>query len=110
MASVACLVATKSSYAADCVFFSEPQRFNTTTVDDVIVIGRQPNSPYRVLVVSDSRDTLTEIRACVLDAFATKSRFGRYIQIGSFSNRSDAEAVHRVLRRSGYPSRVTYSR
>lgn len=103
------LVSAKPSQAA-CAFFAEPQRFNTHKEGDVVVIGRQPDSPYRVVVLSEDRDTLSEIRACVLDAFATRSRVGPYIQVGSFNRRGDAEVIRRVLRRSGYQARVTYVR
>lgn len=101
-----------------CEFFSVPQRFNTQVSEEVIIIGPQVGRPYQVLVLSEDPATLAEIRACVLDAFATQSseggvwssRFGRYIQVGSFSRRSDAEVVGRVLNRSGYRARVTYRR
>ncbi|MEM6868791.1 MAG: hypothetical protein AAF528_10465 [Cyanobacteria bacterium P01_C01_bin.121] len=103
-------VASISPSYASCEFFSVPQRFNTETSEDVIVIGHQSGQPYQVVVLSDDQDVLSEIRACVLDAFATRSRFGSYIQVGSFRRRGDAEVVGRILTRSGYSARVTYRR
>lgn len=95
---------------ATCTFFSVPQRYNTQTVDGVIVIGEQRNRPYRVVVLGDDEETLRRIQACVLDAFATRSKFGPFIQVGSFDRRQDAEALRRILRREGYNTRVTYQR
>ncbi len=94
---------------AECVLFSEPQRFNTQTADGVIVIGHQSGRPYRVVVMDGSAATLGRIRTCVLDAYSTRSRIGSYIQIASFSNRQDAETIRRILRSHGYPARVVYS-
>lgn len=116
VSAVTWLASAGSGYA--CEFFSVPQRFNTQVLEDVIVIGGNAGQPYRVVVPSDDPAMLTEIRACVLDAFVTRSshggalpsRFGPYIQVGRFSRRSDAEVVRRVLKRSGYSARVTYGR
>lgn len=115
-----------SPYAAqpECTLFSEPQQFNTQqfegqnqgsdegSVDrgDVIVIGRQPNRRYQVVVIDHSEATLTRLRTCVLDAYLTRSRAGDYIQVASFRRRRDAETVRRILRRAGYRVRVLYRR
>ncbi|MBE9064898.1 SPOR domain-containing protein [cf. Phormidesmis sp. LEGE 11477] len=95
---------------AACRLFSEPQRFNTQVVGDVIVIGYQPNRPYRVVVQDGSAATLARLRGCVLDAYLTRSPAGSYIHIASFSQRQDAETIRRILRRDGYPVRVIYRR
>ncbi len=99
----------------ECEMFSEPHRFNTRQPDgpdgeNVIVIGRQPDRPYQVVVTMASEATFAEIRACVPDAYLTRSRIGRYIQVASFSNRQDAETIHRILLRYGYPARLFYHR
>ena len=78
--------------------------------DRVIFIGNQPNRPFQVVVTDSRRATLLDLRTCFLDAFSTQTRLGKYIQIGSFANRSEAEAIHRRLQRVGYPSRVIHLR
>lgn len=95
---------------AECALFSEPQRFNTRTTDNTIVVGHQPDRPYRVIVTDDSEVTLARLRCCVLDAYLTRSRLGSYVHIASFSKRQDAETIRRILRRDGYPVRVVYGR
>lgn len=106
---IACLIAAQPSQAA-CDFFSEPQRYNTETQGDVIVIGRQADRQYRVIVPGNDEMTLSGIRACVLDAFVSRSRTGDYIQVGSFASRRDAETIRRILQREGYHTRVIYRR
>lgn len=96
------------SQAATCDFFSEPQRYNTQTRGEVIVIGAQRDRPYRVVIISESRDTLAAIQACILDAFIADDRFGAYIQVGSFNNRSDAETLRLILQKEGFSARVIY--
>lgn len=105
--AITCLAIANASYAA-CEVFSVPQRYNTQTTDEVTVIGYQPDRPYRVVVFSEDREMLNNLRACVLDAFVTRSRIGSYIQVASFDGRGDAENISRILRRSGYPARVVY--
>ncbi len=102
------LAAAQPSQA--CNFFSEPQRFNTQANGDTIIIGSQPNQRYRVVLSGQNDTALAEIRACILDAFATRSRIGPYIQVGSFDNRQDAETIQRILQREGYRVRVNYVR
>jgi len=97
------------SYAT-CRLFPEVQQFNTQVLEDAVVIGQQPRRPYKVILVSDDINTLSELRICVGDAFVTRSRLGSYIQVGSFGRRDDAEAIRRILQRSGYRARVTYGR
>lgn len=94
----------------DCQFFSTSQRYNTQAEGDVVVIGAQPNQRYRVIIESRSADTLSAIRACVVDAFLTRSALGTYINVGSFKSRSDADTIRQILRRSGYPARTIYVR
>ena len=94
---------------AACEFFSTPQRFNTQTEGDIIIIGAQPNRRYQVILGGQNSAALAEIRACIPDAFATRSRIGPYIQVGSFENRRDAETVRRILRKEGYQVRVNYA-
>lgn len=103
------LAAAPPSHAT-CEFFSAPQRFNTQTNGDTIVIGAQPDRRYRVVLARQDETALAEIRACIPDAFATRSSFGPYIQIGSFDNRRDAEIIRRILSKEGYQVRVTYIR
>lgn len=113
-ASAIALFAMADAGMAACEFFSVPQSYNTSSrVDasgEVLVIGHQPDRPYRVVVHSAEERDLSEIRDCVLDAFATRSELGDYIQVASFERRGDAETIGRVLRQSGYPSRVVYDR
>jgi len=96
--------------AAACTFFSVPQRYNTQSVDGVIVIGEQRDRPYRVIVTGADEAALQSIQACILDAFSTTSKFGPYVQAGSFDSRRDAESLRRILRREGHNARVIYRR
>lgn len=95
-----------------CTFFSSPQQFNTSTSEDgTIIIGRQTDKPYRVIVPgSRSPDLVSAVRACVADAFVSRTSSGEYLQVGSFDRRGDAETIRRILRKEGYPTRVVYSR
>lgn len=93
---------------ATCEFFAEPQRYNTQTNGDVIVIGQQADRRYRVILGGEDEAAFAAIQACILDAFATASQFGPYIQIASFDNRADAETIRRILRQEGYRTRVIY--
>lgn len=104
-----CLLVAAPAQAA-CEFFSEPQRFNTRTEGDVIVIGGQRQQPYRVMIIGDDEAILSAIRECVLDAFVTRTRLGTYIQVGSFASRQDAETIRRILQKEGYHPRVIYIR
>ena len=104
-----------SSAQVECRMLAEPQQFNTQQLDDlegenVIVIGHQPNRPYRVAITRASDATFARIRACVPDAYLTRSRVGRYIQVASFNKRRDAEAIYRILQRYGYSARLFYLR
>ena len=101
---------THSIRRGNCALFSEPQQFNNQTSGDTILIGHQPGRPYRVVFPQAEASAIQEIQACVLDAFATRSSAGEYLQIGSFERRRDAEALNRILRRAGYATRVVYSR
>ena len=75
-----------------------------------MLIGKLRDRPYQV-VVSGADETATQrLQACVIDAFITRSNFGTYIQAGSFKQRSDAEALRRILQSEGYRARVTYQR
>jgi hypothetical protein len=105
--AIAWLIAATPSDAA-CEFFSSPQRYNTQTNGDVIVIGAQLDRPYHVIVTGDNETTLAGIRSCILDAFISQSHLGPYIQVGSFDRRSDAETIKRILRQEGYRARVIY--
>ncbi|MEO1396497.1 MAG: SPOR domain-containing protein [Cyanobacteria bacterium J06634_5] len=95
-----------------CTFFSSPQQFNSSTSEDgTIVIGRQADRSYRVIVPGSSRpERVSAVRACVTDAFVSRTRSGEYLQVGSFDRRGDAETIRRILRKEGYPTRVIYSR
>jgi len=103
------LLSVSPGFAA-CELFSDPQQFNTSTSDDVIVIGHQQNRRYHLVLPRADEASVREIQACVLDAFLTRSRAGEYLQIGSFDRRSEAETIRRILRRSGYRPRVVYNR
>lgn len=74
----------------------------------VVFIGNQPNRMFQVVVTDTRRETLAALRLCVLDAFATQTRLGRYIQVGSFTHRSEAELISRKLEKAGYPVRVIH--
>lgn len=122
----------ESARAAEqtCEFFSSPQRYNTRRIgadgleiedgagtagtneatNTTIVIGRQPNHPYKVIVPGDDTESLYILRTCILDAFISRARFGPYIHIGSFERRNQAERLRRILTREGYPARVIYQR
>lgn len=111
LSTAAIAQSTRPTPEPTCSLFTEPQRFNTQTNDDgVIIIGRQPDRPYH-LILTNTRDTeLNAIRICVPDAFVTSSRAGSYILVGSFTRRREAESVRRTLRRAGYRTRVIYRR
>lgn len=95
---------------ATCQFLSEPQHFNTQTDGDLVIIGGQRHQPYRVIVPGNNPSTLEDIRTCVTDALATRSRLGSYILVGSFARRGPAEDLGRRLRAAGYRARTIYRR
>jgi hypothetical protein len=107
---VSAQTSNQTSNQTTCEFFSAPQRFNTQTNGDVIVIGAQPNRRYHIIVANGDDTVLAGIRTCVLDAFVSQSKLGPYIQVGSFDRRSEAEAIQRILRREGYRTRIIYWR
>ena len=72
----------------------------------VIFIGSQPNRNFQVVVSDSRRETLAALRVCVLDAFATQTQTGKYIQVGSFAQRSEAEILSQQLVQAGYPAQV----
>lgn len=76
----------------------------------IIFIGNQPNRDFQVVVTDSRKETLASLRTCVLDAFATQTRAGKYIQVGSFTHRSEAEALSGQLEQAGYPVRVIHIR
>ena len=80
----------------------------STESQQIVFIGNQPNRMFQVVVTDTRRETLAALRTCVLDAFATQTRLGRYIQVGSFTHRSEADQVSRQLERAGYPTRVIH--
>lgn len=94
-----------------CEFLPEPQSLNTQTDGSTIFVGAQPDRRYRVIIRSSRDDVLATLRTCVSDAFISRHRrYGTYIHAGSFARRSEAEAMRRQLRRSGFRPRVTYGR
>ncbi len=105
--AIAWLIAAAPSLAT-CEFLSSPQRYNTQTRGDVIVIGAQRDRHYHVIVTSDDEVIVAGIQSCILDAFVSQSHLGPYVQVGSFDRRRDADAIERILRKEGYPARVTY--
>ena len=72
----------------------------------IIFIGNQPNRNFQVVVTDSRRETLAAIRICILDAFATQTKLGKYIQVGSFAQRAEAEEISRKLTQAGYPAQV----
>ena len=74
----------------------------------IIFIGNQPNRDFQVVVTDSRKETLASLRTCVLDAFATQTRVGNYIQVGSFTHRSEAETLFQKLEQAGYPARVIH--
>lgn len=84
--------------------------FSTTQRGNVIVIGRQDDYPYVVAVPTREVDTLTVIRRFASDAFLTEAGRGSYVYAGSFSNRTAAENLSRLLRSRGLDARVVHFR
>jgi hypothetical protein len=74
----------------------------------VIVIGRSPQHPFAVIVLSDQWNTLQIVRQSVGAAFLTDSRLGAYVFAESFSQRRSAEALSRSLRSQRLDARVIY--
>ncbi len=74
----------------------------------VIVIGRSPQHPFAVIVLSDQWNTLQIVRQSVAAAFLTDSRLGAYVFAESFSHRRSAEALSRALRSQRLDARVIY--
>ena len=72
----------------------------------VIFIGSQPNRNFQVVVADSRRETLAALRVCILDAFATQTQRGKYIQVGSFAQRAEAEVLSHQLVQAGYPAQV----
>ena len=101
---------TTAARAQTCAVLSQAQRLNTEQREDVIHIGALPWRPYRVIVPTPEAGLLADIRACVPDAYQGQSRLGPFIQVGSFTTRADAEAVHRQFTAAGYSTRVVHRR
>ncbi|MCU0566386.1 MAG: hypothetical protein MUF49_07295 [Oculatellaceae cyanobacterium Prado106] len=82
---------------------------NQTRKGEVIVLGRIPDAPYRVVVPLRGDGTLlAEVRRCVADAFETTSPLGQYIQAGAFPTRSEARQLLRQLRRLDLDAQIFY--
>lgn len=82
-----------SAQSEDCSFLVSPQDLNTFEDDGVTVIGHVREQPYVVLVTRNLQDNLSDIRACIPDAFLTSSRAGSYVHVASFDNYRDARTL-----------------
>ncbi|MEL6326903.1 MAG: hypothetical protein AAFQ61_08370 [Cyanobacteria bacterium J06626_23] len=92
------------------VLLTSPQSLNTEQRDEVIHIGALPWRPYLVILPGADAEQLTEVRACVPDAYLSQSRLGPFVQVGSFTTRAEAEVIHRQFQRVGYDTRLIHRR
>ncbi|MEO1591174.1 MAG: hypothetical protein AAFU71_07780 [Cyanobacteria bacterium J06632_22] len=99
-----------AAVAQSCTVLPRPQRLNTERRGDVIHIGALPWRPYSVILPTPPAHVLGDIRACVPDAYQSRSRLGPFVQVGSFTTRAEAEAIHRQFVAAGYSTRVTHRR
>jgi hypothetical protein len=74
----------------------------------VLVIGRQGDQHYGVVVPSRAEEVLAAVQVCVPDAFLVESRWGSYVQSGFFYRRVEAEALSKALESRRIDSRVIY--
>ncbi|MEO0539392.1 MAG: hypothetical protein AAFZ80_00855 [Cyanobacteria bacterium P01_A01_bin.105] len=96
--------------AQACGVLPQSQLLNTERLDDIVHIGALPWRPYRVILPYPEADVIGSVRTCVPDAYLSQSRLGPFIQVGSFTTRSEAEGVHRQFRQAGYSTRVIHRR
>jgi hypothetical protein len=74
----------------------------------VMVIGRQRDQHYGVVIPSRAEQVLSAVQVCVPDAFLVESRWGNYVQSGFFYRRVEAEALSKALESRRIDSRVIY--
>jgi hypothetical protein len=74
----------------------------------VMVIGRQRDQHYGVVIPSQAEQVLSAVQVCVPDAFLVESRWGDYVQSGFFYRRVEAEALSKALESRRIDSRVIY--
>lgn len=94
--------------ASDCP--GQPIAANTRQQGNVIVVGRQSNLPYVVVVPGQTNNLLNQVRICAPDAFLSRSRQGNYVHAGAFAHRAKAESLTWLLRSQGLDARVVYFR
>lgn len=68
------------------------------------------NSPYSVIVMAESTETLRQVRQYVPNAYLDKSSSDSNIQAGAFANEYGAERQSEILRSQGLNARVVYRR
>lgn len=68
------------------------------------------NSPYSVIVMAESAETLRQVRQYVPDAYVDNSSSSLNIQAGAFANEYGAERQSERLRSQGLNARVVYRR
>jgi hypothetical protein len=78
---------------------------------EVIILGRIPDAPYVVVVpFTGDAEILETVQQCVEDSFQTRSRLGKYVQAGAFTERSAARQLTRHLHSLGLDARTVYLR
>jgi hypothetical protein len=78
---------------------------------EVIILGRIPDAPYVVVVpFTGDADVLETVQQCVEDSFQTRSRLGKYVQAGAFTERSAARQLTQHLHSLGLDARTVYLR
>ncbi|MCF4968746.1 peptidoglycan-binding domain-containing protein [Nostoc sp. CMAA1605] len=68
--------------------------------------NRPSNNRYVVIVPMSNQNILNRVRRFIPDAFAEQSNLGRYVNAGSFSDRSLAELRSKMLRSNGFDARI----
>jgi len=91
-------------------WFNPCNFYNTQQIGTVTVVGRLPNAPYVVAIPGNNPETLAQVRQCVPDALVLQIRRGKYIQVGAFRDRAQAESLNRAMQDWGLDSRVIYQR
>lgn len=86
----------------------QPTYLNTSRQGQVVIIGRPRDYRYVVAIPDFSNEILLKTRQCVVDAFITQADQGKYIQVGAFASRSQAEFLTFILRQHGLDARVVY--
>ncbi|WP_414754462.1 peptidoglycan-binding domain-containing protein [Anabaena sp. CCY 9910] len=66
------------------------------------------NNRYVVIVPISNGGTLNQVRRYVPSAYTSKSNLGTFVNAGTYSDRSSAEQMSRMLRSNGLDARVQY--